>query len=50
MIFLEKQAMAYKAMGIQVKESYREKNRVNMKRKYHVINSPRKAKKNEKTY
>ena len=48
MIFLEKQAMAYKAMDSSKKESYREKNRVNMKRKYHVINSPQKAKKNEK--
>ena len=47
-IFLEKQAMAYNAMDLSEKEAYRKKNRTNMKRKYHAINSPQKAKKTEK--
>ena len=44
-IFLEKQAKVYKAMDSSEKEGYRERNRGNMKRKYHATNSP---KKNEK--
>ena len=47
-IFLEKQAMAYNTMESSKKQAHREKNRANMKRKYHVIDSPQKAKKIEK--
>ena len=41
-IFLEKQAMVYKAMDSSKKEAYRERNRANMKRKYHSTNEKRK--------
>ena len=44
-IFLEKQAIDYKAMDSSKKEACRERNRANMKRKYHAMNSPQKAKK-----
>ena len=46
-LFLEKLAMVYKAMDSSEKEGYCERNRVNMKRKYHATNSPQKTKKNE---
>ena len=41
-IFLEKQAMVYKAMHSSKKEAHRERNRANMKRKYHSMNEKRK--------
>ena len=37
--------MDYKAMDASKKEACRERNRANMKRKYHTMNSPQKAKK-----
>ena len=50
-ILLENLQLKYKEMEPLKKiiylEKYRERNRVNMKRKYHAINSPQKAKKNE---
>jgi hypothetical protein len=44
---LEKQAMSYKEMGTSEKEACLERNKSNMKRKYHAINSPQKEKKQE---
>ena len=46
-IFLENKAMVYKSMDSSKKEVHRERNRANMKRKYHATNSPQKAKKDQ---